>query len=445
MASLLLVLLAGCSKWLDQKPNAALAIPETMTDVQAMLDYHTRLNSNVPMLGEVCADDYYASTASLYALQLADYRHLYMFSYDSARFEFYPNPWSYGYDAVFIANSALEALDKMPEPTKGAMAWKTARGSALFYRGRSLQAILDAWALPYDSSQATSLPGIPLRLNSNFNEISERATLEQSYQQVLTDLREALPLLPGLASHPFRVGQVTVHGYLARCYLSMRRYAEAASHAKAALLLYNRLIDYNAVNINASFPFPRFNAEVVHDLQGSQPPVLQTAVAKMDTNLLKMYHPDDLRRNAFYRLQPDGSTAFKGSYLGNAGSFVGLTTPELWLTAAEATIRIGFVQDGMNYLNEFLRYRFKQGRFQPLVAGSAAEALRMVLDERRKELVFRNLRWMDIRRLNLEGAGISVKRYVGGVEYLLPAQSKKFALPIPAPVIERSRVAQNGY
>jgi starch-binding outer membrane protein, SusD/RagB family len=50
---------------------------------------------------------------------------------------------------------------------------------------------------------------------------------------------------------------------------------------------------------------------------------------------------------------------------------------------------------------------------------------------------------MDIKRLNLEGAGITLKRILNGQVYLLPAGDNKFALPIPEYVIAISAMEQN--
>jgi len=56
----------------------------------------------------------------------------------------------------------------------------------------------------------------------------------------------------------------------------------------------------------------------------------------------------------------------------------------------------------------------------PDYATTENEALKMILSERRKELVFRGTRWMDLRRLNREPEHASVvRRQLDGKEYLL--------------------------
>ncbi|GAB3832860.1 hypothetical protein GCM10028895_51150 [Pontibacter rugosus] len=94
-------------------------------------------------------------------------------------------------------------------------------------------------------------------------------------------------------------------------------------------------------------------------------------------------------------------------------------------------------------LNTLLRYRWRTGTFVELTAATPDEALALVLQERRKELLMRGLRWMDIKRLNREGAGITLRRVLDGRAYVLPPGDPRFALPLPEEVIELSGMTQN--
>ncbi|SEM08104.1 hypothetical protein SAMN05216436_101351 [bacterium A37T11] len=55
----------------------------------------------------------------------------------------------------------------------------------------------------------------------------------------------------------------------------------------------------------------------------------------------------------------------------------------------------------------------------------------------------RGLRWMDIKRLNKEGANITLTRNLNGQIYTLPPNDPRFALPIPEDVIDLSGMQQN--
>jgi hypothetical protein len=94
-------------------------------------------------------------------------------------------------------------------------------------------------------------------------------------------------------------------------------------------------------------------------------------------------------------------------------------------------------------VNILLVNRFKTGTFQPYSAASSQEALQLVIAERKKELVFRGLRFTDLRRLNKEGAGIWLNRVVNGIVFQLPPNDLRYTLPIPNDAIAGSKIVQN--
>jgi hypothetical protein len=55
----------------------------------------------------------------------------------------------------------------------------------------------------------------------------------------------------------------------------------------------------------------------------------------------------------------------------------------------------------------------------------------------------RGLRWMDIKRLNKDGAKITLTRNVEGNTYTLPPNDLRYALPIPEEVISLTGMPQN--
>jgi hypothetical protein len=87
--------------------------------------------------------------------------------------------------------------------------------------------------------------------------------------------------------------------------------------------------------------------------------------------------------------------------------------------------------------------RWKNGTFVPFKAGNQQEALKIILKARRKELLFRMLRFTDIKRLNKEGANIIQKRIIKGQTYILKPDDPYYALPIPEKVIQYTGMKQN--
>jgi len=76
-------------------------------------------------------------------------------------------------------------------------------------------------------------------------------------------------------------------------------------------------------------------------------------------------------------------------------------------------------------------------------SASTQGVLQLIIEERKKELVFRGLRFTDLRRLNKEDAGITLNRIVNGREYKLLPNSLRYTLPIPDDAIAGSQIVQN--
>ena len=125
------------------------------------------------------------------------------------------------------------------------------------------------------------------------------------------------------------------------------------------------------------------------------------------------------------------------------GLFTGIATDEVYLTRAESYARAGNKTAALADLNTLLQARMKTGTFIPVAANSAAEALTIILQERRKELLMRCTRWMDIKRLNKEGAAITLKRILNNQVYLLPPNDLRYAMAIPEYIIDITGMPQN--
>jgi hypothetical protein len=96
----------------------------------------------------------------------------------------------------------------------------------------------------------------------------------------------------------------------------------------------------------------------------------------------------------------------------------------------------------MDLLNQLLAKRC-DNTFRPLTAATPEEALKIILDERRKELLLRNLHWGDLNRLNAEPAfQKTIEKVSMDQTYRLTLQDR-YVFPIPLNVIEASGIAQN--
>jgi hypothetical protein len=165
--------------------------------------------------------------------------------------------------------------------------------------------------------------------------------------------------------------------------------------------------------------------------------------ASIDTNLLEKYDTNDLRLMTFF-FPYNGYYGFKGNYAASLyPSFSGIATDEMYLIRAECFARQGKVSKAIEDLNTLLLKRYRTGKYVPLSINNKEDALARILLERRKELLMRGLRWIDIKRLNKENYQITLVRKIGSQIYTLPPNSGYFALPLPDDIIRITGMKQN--
>lgn len=439
---LLLFMAASCEHFLDEKPNKRLIIPETLPALQVLLDNFSVINNNDPGAGEISADDYYLTDTDWASLSQEGHRRLYTWEKDQL-FAPQSNEWSSVYRNVYYANTVLEGVAGIPKTAANTAQWNSVKGQALFTRAKAFLQTAVNWSVAYDPATAAAALGIPLRLSTDFNAVSTRASLQHTYDRITTDLKEAIALLPDREVHVMRPSRPAAYALLARTYLAMGRYELVEAYADSSLRLHSALLNFNELSPNATFPIPQFNQEVIYRSIIPLPQPLDNRRAKINPDLYSSYAADDLRKTVFFRDNRNGTYGFKGSYEGAGNLFSGVATNEVLLMRAEARARQGKVMEALEDLNNLLETRWKAGMFAPVTADTQPEAVAIILEERRKELLMRGLRWMDIKRLNREGAGINLTRSLDGQTFSLPANDPRFALPLPEDVIELSGMQQN--
>lgn len=441
--SMVTLVFSGCKKFLDEKPDKKLVVPNSINTIQGLLDNDVVMNIVNPGTGEVSADNYYVTDQTWAALTSNAQKNMYTWEDDITLSE-YPNHWSRLYDVVTIANVALEGLDKITALPAEQVALNNAKGIALFFRAKSFLTAAGYWATAYKQSSAANDPGIPLRLNSDFEPITIRATLQQSYDQVIADLRQSIDLLPATQKVLQRPSKAAALGLLARTYLLMSFYDSAAVYADKSLQLNATLLNYNSISGATTYPIPLYNTETMVYMSMANPAILVNSRAIVDSSLVSSYATDDLRKSLYFVNNGNGTYGFRGNYTQSGALFTGIATDEIWLIKAECLARSGNLTAAMDALNSLLLTRWKTGTFVPFTASSAVAALVLVLQERRKELIFRDIRWMDLKRLNLEPAFQKIiYRRLNGKDYQLLPNDNRYALPIPSTVISMSGIAQN--
>ena len=434
-----LVSVTNCRDFLEEKSSSTLTTIESLADLQALLDNYGFLNTEFAGSGETGADDYYLTNAQYNSLYFEENKRLYTWMPDHvATPASLGNNWMSCYRAVYVCNAVLQSLESGGYTGTEA---DDVRGQALALRAARYLDAVQVWCLAYDPATADVTLGLPLRLDPDMNIPSVRATLKETYAQILDDLLKAAPLLPQKQASRMRMSQDAVFGLLARAYLFMGDYDQALEYSQKALSITDTLMDFTALSPDAEYPVQEMNPEVL--FWGGMSYEYHLIPAHIDRNFYNTYDDDDLRKQIFFRLTDDGDVFYKGYYNNMNGPNTSVTVDELYLIKAESLARNSRVPEAMQTLNELLATRWKTGTYIPLTADAQPSALVAVLRERRKELLIRGLRWPDLKRYNRDGANITLTRSVNGKTYILPPNDLRYAVAIPEEIIELSGIPQN--
>ena len=415
--------------------------------------------------------------------------------------------WYGEYQKVYYANLVLDYLDKVSGSDEKKAELKA---EAHFLRAYCFFQIALAHTLYYDGSNGDEL-GITLKQSPSFEESLKRASLKDTWDFIDGDLQEALKIENPLYDsegrrQTWRATNASVKAFMARYYLYRADYDNAKKYALAALDEYSDMKDYNnpsemyhhetpdIYTINVGTPqqetitiwFPYTKNRVVKDAQRTfltEWTGLYYVRTVYDArfwfapseDLVQTFYTDvpegnpnnDLRY--YFHLLPDfGLRSLTKTTEGREPGYCqffysdiisGPTTAEMCLIAAEVLAREGKVSEAMEYVEKVRKNRIVTAVYTPLQVSSQKEAIKKILQERRREMPF-SIRWYDMKRLNANDPDnqITVTREFFEYNtttvmtdkpktYTLEPGSRRYALPIYNDEIANTygEVEQNKY
>lgn len=438
-----LLFLSSCNEFLDKKQDIKMVVPQSIEDATHLLNDYGTMNMGYPIWGELGIDDYYI-TKEVWESSMEDYRRAYIWAdkpyTDVAQ-------WQRPYKAVYYANQTMDMLSRV-DPQQYRMDYNRNLGAAHFFRAFAFQVLTEVHCSAYQSNTASVELGIPLRLAPGVDDKSTRATLQQTYDQILKDFKSAVQYLPVKESVRGRPSKATAYAGLARAYLNMGDFDHAYRYADSCLQLRPDLMDYNTLNATEDLPIKQFNKEVLVPISSVSAGPMSGMNGFIDADLYSSYGVNDLRKGIFFRSNPNviGAYLFKGGYGENSFElFMGITTSEIYLVKAEAGCRIGRMNEALSALNTLRKSRWDKNVVYLAITESDPEILLpLVLEERRKELVFRGRRWADLKRLNLDDRfKKTLNRQLGAEQYVLPAGDLRYAFRLSETLVRVGGIPQN--
>ena len=443
------LLFFGCKKdFLETIPNKALLVPQTITDFQRLLD-NTAVMNTVPSLSLISGDEFYSEANEISAWYTPAERNSYTWASDIFEGQA-SSDWVRPFTQIFYANIVLDGLEGFDDTEKNSIKAKQLKGSALFYRAHAYFWLAQLYCQPYRISGNESMLGLPYRMHSDINEKLPRESLSDTYRHILEDLNTSLDLVPLTVDYKNRPSKLAVKGFLSRIMLVMMNYDGALQYANEALSQNSRLFDFNSLTAtltSSANPFPQVLPNGNEEVSYYATPLGYSFFSNttlVDSILYRSYDNNDIRKSAYFQDRGKGQIVVKGDFAGATGAFNGIATDELLLIRAECMARAGDLVSAMNDINSLLIKRFKTGTYVNQTASTARDALNIILTERRKEMVRRGLRWLDLRRLNQDPATAkTIEHRMGTKIFLLEPQSMRYTFPIPLDEIIQGGLEQN--
>lgn len=361
-----------------------------------------------------------------------------------------PMIWAHLYKAIYYYNTVIQEVDKA---TTGTVQQKEAlKAEAKIGRAFTYLQLVNLYGKSYSTSTASIDLAVPFVETNDLNaDTPNRSTVKEIYDYIIADLTEALPHLPrSNDANRFRGSIAAAYSILARTYLYMGNYPEAAKNAQLALDNGpNVIVDYSGLSQAATIPQLKRRGDAIFAryLTGRGSPDFPTL------DLLKSYNRQDKRLNLFnsnipvmpnlggYVFNVRGRTMYWPGGLSMTGTFVypnvGTSVAEMRLILAEAAARSNDLTAACNQLHEVRKCRFAPTDYVRFDSQDKELVLTTVLKERIFEFPFHGMRWFDMRRLAAEGRMETVTRLDrnGVVAATLEPNSPRYTLQIPMQVM----------
>ena len=446
LAICVVVMLTGCNDYLDIKPKGE-KIPTTVSDYETLLNYESvqKVSDTYPayLTDDVFLPDVAEGTATP-GLNSVDQsiRNLYLFKKEVFGDAQDDGFWFASYNRIYYYNTVIDNImdaDGSDEQQKLSI-----RAEALISRALEYLYLVNGYAKHYDVRTAESDPGVPLILDEDISKKNlVRASVKDVYAQILFDLQTALPNLPVQAKgNAFRASKAAGYGVLAKMYLYMGNYAEALKAANEVLEINNSLLDlkkYAVVKPQSSIgrtnvPQDIDNPENIYIKFAPYVYGLSSKVFGSD-ELISLFSEDDMRLQVYFTKNFRNIPTDKYVWAPYLRANLAVSSPEIYLIAAECEAREGSVERAMSLINKLRDNRIKNNT--PLVATDRSDALQKVLEERRRELAMSGMvRYIDLKRLNQDSQSAKTVRHVTSEgTFTLEPNSPLYVLPIPAKVM----------
>lgn len=435
---LLCLMLASCDKYLDIVPKGKTLLT-TVNEFDLWM--HSRNAYEISGIPQISWMTDHAQKIPWNQEAIGENERAYLWNDQLTDGTYPPKMLSGAYMHIYYYNTVINNVDAATGGTPEQKA--SLKAEALLGRVNEYFYLLNLYGKAYDPATAATDLAVPFVTASDIHIATPpRMTVQDMYDRLISDINEALVNLPAdNSANRFRGSVHAAYSVLARIYLYMGNYKEAAGNAELALQRPGgaEVFDYNGVADDIFTTDGRLS-EAIFARGSDQSSGVNIGIA--DSSFLKSYLATDLRPALFFYNGQYGqfnyntvkpSSGFRFSTYTSYDAQIGTTVPEMKLIIAEYAVRNNEVNTALQHLNDIRIKRFAAADYQPLSSTSPEEVFSWVIKERRYEMPFNGLRWFDMRRLDAENRMPEVIRYdiSGNVLATLPPHSARYTLQIP--------------
>ncbi|BDU25088.1 RagB/SusD family nutrient uptake outer membrane protein [Flavobacterium sp. GSB-24] len=433
--------LASCEDYLSDIPKGSKS-PTTLADYEAFLrDEYT--NHRVDITGaSQLLNDQYVTVASLANNRLYAANYMWDENADRIALKVSDETMYYSsYAGISTFNLIIENALSTTQATEAEQRVVWAEAKVL--RAMNYFNLVNFYADTYVASSASTKLSVPLITSANINAPSKQVTIQEMYDFILNDVKEALPYLLKVSQTPLHPNLGAGYAFYARVYLQMNNYTEALKYADLALAENNKLYDwigyYNTnkaiIDVPNSYTATTspmgFNYVENYNYRHGITNNLSTENS-IPVERAQRFETGDARFISRWKIYTVGAETYYRRTLSGFFNFGGITTVEVYLIKAECLARAGQISEALNVLNTVRKTRILPASYQDISTTDKTTALNAIFRTKNNELTNTLIPFADARRLNAEGVyKVSYTKTANGTMYTLSSDSHLWTMPFP--------------
>jgi len=407
------------------------------------------------VVSDIMGEDMFVKSAGNYNRFVAQYQYNWLatssYAYDM---------WYNAYRAIDMANLIITNAKSIPDASESQKNELVAQAKAI--RAYNYHMLVRFYGPAYSNNKEGNGVVLVTEPQTASSIHLKRSSVAKTYELILSDLTDAEKTLT-ISDYKGKFDKQSVQALLARVYLDMENWSQAAKYARDAHSGYSLMdvkeyvsgfntftsetilgLDYTSDDNNIYMSLPSFYYYCDGIDANQEPTNVQDGYSSLrfTNEFVGLFSNDDVRKSLF-PLYPDNAidegqitTKYRSMSLSSMGfaTISLIRASEMYLIEAEAEVHNGndgFAQDAL--------YSVQHARNPKSAVKSTAtgdDLLKEVYTERRKELFGEGFRLLDIKRLKQ-------KLVKGGSDHWAPisidANSPRFEVPIPQHEIDANK------